>query len=353
MASDIFGQADILPHTSRGIRRDARSSNHLERVRGNEFPMTHYFLRRLGLLLITLLLTSIIIFVITQLLPGDIARIILGREAGKEALDALREDLGLNEPFYLQYGRWLKDFVVGDWGEAISTKTDIFPLVMGRLRNSLMLAAVVLLISIPLAIALGVIAGLNEEKPIDALISLGSLSLVGIPEFVTGLILIQILALGLGWFPANSSIDPEASFSEALPMLILPSLTATFVLLAYIARLTRAGVIEELKKPYVRTAYLKGLPHRVVILKHVLRNALMPTITVVAISFGWMVSGLIVIENVFNYPGLGRLMLFAIQRRDLPLLQAVTLVTVVAFAIGNLVADLLYTYLNPKIRFSF
>ena len=134
-------------------------------------------------------------------------------------------------------------------------------------------------------------------------------------------------------------------------MLVLPALTATFVLLAYIARLTRAGVIEELKQTYVRTAELKGLPHHTVILKHVLRNALLPTITVVAISFGWLISGLIVIENVFNYPGLGRLLVFAIDRRDLPLIQAVTLVTVLAFALANLVADLLYAYFNPRIRY--
>jgi len=137
---------------------------------------------------------------------------------------------------------------------------------------------------------------------------------------------------------------------ESLPMLILPALTATFVLLAYITRLTRAGVVEELKADYTRTAILKGMSRRTVVVKHVLRNALLPTITVIAISFGWLISGLIVIENVFNYPGLGRLMVFAIDRRDLPLLQAVTLVTVLGFAFANLVADLLYAYLNPRIR---
>ena len=151
-------------------------------------------------------------------------------------------------------------------------------------------------------------------------------------------------------FSANSSIRIGTGFVEALPRLILPAVTAVLVLLAYIARLTRAGVIEELKKPYVRTAVLKGLPGRTVTVKHVMRNALLPTITVIAISFGWMISGLIVIENVFNYPGLGRLMVFAIGRHDLPLLQAVTMVTVVAFASANLAADLMYAALNPRIR---
>jgi peptide/nickel transport system permease protein len=312
--------------------------------------MIRYVLRRLGFLLLTLLLTSLIIFVVTQLLPGDIARIILGREAGQAAVEALREELGLNEPLVVQYVSWLGDFVTLDWGRSFSTQADIFPVVMQRLRNSMMLAAVILVISIPLAVILGIVAGLNEDSLIDSAISIGSLSVVGLPEFVTGLVLIQVFALWLGWLPANSSIRLGTGFFEALPMLILPALTATLVLLAYIARLTRAGVIEELHKDYVRTAVLKGLPRDRVTAKHVLRNALLPTITVIAISFGWMISGLIVIENVFNYPGLGRLMVFAIDRRDLPMLQAVTMVTVIAFAGANLLADLLYAYLNPRIR---
>jgi len=171
-----------------------------------------------------------------------------------------------------------------------------------------------------------------------------------LPEFVTGLVLIQVLSFTFHLFPANSSIETGISFWDALPMLVLPALTATLVLLAYIARLTRAGVVEELKRPYVRTATLKGLPRSTVVVKHVLRNALLPTITVIAISFGWLISGLIVIENVFNYPGLGRLLIFAIDRRDLPLLQAITLIAVLGFSLSNLAADLLYAFLNPRIR---
>ncbi len=312
--------------------------------------MFRYTIRRLGFLLLTLLLTSIIIFIITQLLPGDIARVILGREAGEAAIEALREELGLNASLPVQYIRWLGNFAIGDWGTSFSTRSEIYPLVIGRLRNSLMLTVVTMLIAIPLAVSLGVIAGLNENKLVDNLISVASLSVVGLPEFVTGVILIQIFAFQLRLLPPNSSIQPEATFIEALPMLILPALTATLVLLAYIARLTRAGVVEEMKRPYVRTAALKGLPRRVIIIKHVLRNALLPTITVIAISFGWLISGLIVIENVFNYPGLGRLLIFAIDRRDLPLIQAVTMMTVVGFTLANLAADLLYATLNPRIR---
>jgi peptide/nickel transport system permease protein len=324
--------------------------------------MTGYILRRLGFLLLTLLLTSLIVFVITQKLPGDTCRVILGREAGETALENCRDDLGLNDPAVEQYLKWLGNYVQGDWGESFSTKALIRPLVMQRLRNSLRLAAVTLIFAVPLAVTLGVIAGLNADKAIDNAISVGSLSVVGLPEFVTGLVLIQLFAFtindwldksfGIRPFLANSSIQPDATFVDALPALILPAFTATLVLLAYIARLTRAGVLEELGKPYVRTAVLKGLPRRTVVVKHVLRNALLPTITVIAISIGWLISGLIIIENVFNYPGLGRMMVFAIDRRDLPLMQAVVMVTVLAFALANLVADLLYSYLNPRIRLS-
>ena len=312
--------------------------------------MTRYLVRRIGFLALTLLLTSLIVFTVTQFLPGDVARAVLGREAGEEQLEAFREEFGLNDPLPVQYLNWLGDFMRGDWGRSLSTRSEIYPVVMVRLRNSMMLAALTMLIGVPFSVLLGVIAGLNENKVADNTISIGSLSVVGLPEFVTGILLIEIFSRRLGLLPANSSIALDASFTEALPMLILPAITATLVLLAYIARLTRAGVVEELKKPYVRTATLKGISQHSVTFKHVLRNALLPTITVIAISFGWLISGLIVIEIVFNYPGLGRLLVFAIDRRDLPLLQAVTMVTVLGFALANLGADLVYAYLNPRIR---
>jgi peptide/nickel transport system permease protein len=312
--------------------------------------MTRYLLRRLAFLGLTLLLTSLLVFGVTQLLPGDVARVILGREASEAALQTLRAELGLDQPLPVQYLRWLGGFVTGDWGTSFSTGQAIRPLVLERLGNSLMLALLTMVIAVPLSVGLGIVAALKQDKAADGVISIGSLAVVGLPEFITGLVLIQVLALRLRIFPANSSIRPGASFGEALPYLALPALTATLVLLAYITRLTRAGVIEELGKEYVRTATLKGLSRRDVVLKHVLRNALLPTITVVAISFGWLISGLIVIENVFNYPGLGRLMTFAIDRRDLPLMQAITMLTVLGFALANLGADLLYAWLNPRIR---
>lgn len=317
--------------------------------------MSRFLIRRLAFLALTVLLTSLLVFIVTQWLPGDVCRIILGREAGQVAIENCRQELGLDQPLPIQYLNWLGDFLTGNWGISYSTNLPIYPMVMDRLRNSLILALVTLVISVPLAVTLGVIAGLNEDKAIDNTISVGSLAVVGLPEFVTGLVLILVFSfglrdLGLPYLPANSSVNPGATFLEALPMLILPAMTAMLVLLAYIARLTRAGVLAELRQPYVRTADLKGLPRRTVIVKHVLRNALLPTITVIAISIGWLISGLVVIENVFNYPGLGRMMIFAIDRRDLPLLQAVTMVTVLGFAFANLGADLLYGVLNPEIR---
>src|SRR5450432_3471542 len=236
--------------------------------------MPRYLVRRFILLAITLLLASIVVFGLTQLLPGDVASLILGRDARPAALENLRVQLGLNNPIPVQYANWLKGFVVGDWGRSFTGgNSPIRPLVLDRLGNSLRLAGLTVLISVPISILLGVLAGLNENKWIDSLISVLTLSVVGLPEFVTGLVLINVLALGFGWFPASSNIAPGASLGDWLRQLILPAITATFVLMAYVVRMTRAGVIDEMKKPYVRTAILKGLPQRQVIFKHVLRNA--------------------------------------------------------------------------------
>ena len=313
--------------------------------------MTRYILRRLLLLIVTLLITSALIFGLTQLLPGDVARLLLGREASPQALEAFREQFGLNDPVPVQYVNWLMGFISGDWGQSFSSgNPDVRPLVLARLGNSMRLALLTLVLSIPLSIALGVLAALRENSLIDSIISVVSLSVVGLPEFGTGLVLINIFALGLGVFPATAPVRETYTLAEWLRVLFLPALTATLVLLGYITRMTRAGVIDELKKPYVRTAVLKGLPAHVVIFKHVLRNALLPTITVIAISFGWLIGGLVVIENVFNYPGLGALLVEAVRQKNIPLLQAIVMMTVLAFAIANLIADLLYALLNPRIR---
>jgi peptide/nickel transport system permease protein len=312
--------------------------------------MTAYLIRRVLFFGLTLLLTSLIVFAAVRLLPGDVETAVLGRGAEPAARAALREELGLDLPFFMQYGNWLGGFLSGDWGKSYAMRLPIMPLVMERLGNSLRLALIAMLIAVPPSVLLGLFAGLNEGKPFDTIFSLGSLILVGIPEFVMGILLINVVALGWGILPPSASVPPDASFGEALPRLILPSLTAAAVLLAYIGRLTRVGVIAEMRRTYVRTAVLKGLRWRQVIFKHVLRNALLPTITVIAISLGWLISGLVVIENVFAYPGLGRLMVFAIQQRDLPLILGGVMIAVTVFALANLIADLLYAALNPRIR---
>jgi len=313
--------------------------------------MLRFLVRRTLLLVVTMLITSAVIFALTQLLPGDIARLILGRDAGEAALEALREEVGLNDPVPVQYVNWLTGFVTGDWGRSFSSgNPPVRPLVLARLGNSLRLMLMTLGISIPLSIILGVIAALRENTWIDSSISVVSLSVVGLPEFVTGLVLINVLALELDWFPATSLVSGDFQFGDWLRILFLPALTATLVLLGYVSRMTRAGVLEEIRKPYVRTATLKGLPRWKIIFKHVLRNALLPTITVIAISIGWLIGGVVVIESVFSYPGLGALLVEAVKQKNLSLLQACVMVIIFFFALANLIADILYAVLNPRIR---
>lgn len=313
--------------------------------------MLRYMFRRVSTLILTLIITSLIVFALTQLLPGDIARLVKGREASAETVKAFNERFGLDQPATVQYLKWATGFVTGDWGNSyIDPNAPVRPLVMDRLTNSLRLAIYTLLISIPVSILFGVIAALNRDRFIDNAISVLSLSVVGLPEFVTGIVLINIFALGFGWFDATAHINDPMSFGDWMRILTLPAITASFVLIGYITRMTRVGTIEELKKSYVRTAILKGLPRRRIIFRHVLPNALLPTITVIAISIGWLMGGIVVIENVFNYPGMGSELVRAINRKDIPLLQAITVLIVFIFALSNLVADLLYAALNPRIR---
>lgn len=312
--------------------------------------MISYLIRRLGFIILVLILASIIIFAVTQLLPGDVASIILGQFATEAALANLREELGLNRPLPVQYWDWATGFIRGDWGDSLVSRVPIRPMVMQRLGNSAMLAGLALLIYVPLGIVFGVIAALKRDKWPDQLITGVSMAFVGLPEFVSGLLLISFLAIGLEWFPANSSINPDSTFREALPSLILPAITVSLTGLGYIARMTRSGTIDVLRTDYVRAADLKGLPARQVLIKHVLRNSLLPTVTVVAMGIGWLLGGLIVTEAVYGYPGLGRLIVYGIQRQDLPLIQASSMIIVAIYSFSNLAADILYGFLNPRIR---
>ena len=313
--------------------------------------MTIYLLRRIGFILLTLFLASIIIFAATQVLPGDVAQVMLGKFATEKALANLREELGLNRPAYVQYFDWLGRFVTGDWGNSMVSRQPVRPLITARIRNSAMLAVVALVFYVPLGIVFGVIAALNREKPLDQIISGFSMAFVGLPEFVSGLLLISAFAFGLSILPANSSIAPGTSFIKAFPSLILPAITVSLTGLGYITRMTRASTIDVLNTDYVRAADLKGLPHRRVLGRHVLRNSLLPTVTVVAMGIGYLVGGLIIAEAVFGYPGLGRLIVYGIQRRDVILIQACSMVVVMAYSISNLIADILYSILNPRIRY--
>lgn len=312
--------------------------------------MTSYLIRRIGFIIITLIIASIIIFTVTQFLPGDVAGIILGQFATETAIENLREELGLNRPLHIQYLSWAGGFIRGDWGNSLASRMPIRPIVMERLGNSAMLAGMALLIYVPLGIILGVIAALKRDKLPDQLISGVSMAFVGLPEFVSGLLLITFLAIGLEWFPANSSINPDTPFREAFPYLVLPAITVSLTGLGYIARMTRSGTIDVLRADYVRAADLKGLPAWQVLIKHVLRNSLLPTVTVVAMGIGWLLGGLIVTEAVYGYPGLGRLIVYSIQRQDLPMIQACSMIVVAVYSISNLIADILYGLLNPRIR---
>lgn len=313
--------------------------------------MARYILRRLGFIALTMLLASILIFAATQIIPGDIATMILGRFATEEAKSALREELGLNRPLIIQYLDWLWGFIRGDWGRSLSTDALVTEVVFERLRNSAILAACAFVIYVPLGIIFGLIAGLRRNSWVDNTLSVGSLAFIGLPEFVSGVILIYVFALQLAWLPAQSMVDYSLGFIPNIPMLVLPAITISLTSLAYILRMQRSSTVEVLEMDYVRTANLKGLSARQVLFGHVLRNALLPTVTVVAIGIGWLVGGLIITETVFSYPGLGRMLLFAIQRRDLPLIQAVAMIIVIIVGLANLAADIIYAYLNPRIAY--
>jgi len=315
--------------------------------------VTRYIFRRLFLLLVTLLVTSFLIFALTNLLPGDIARLVLGRDASPTAIENFEQKFGLDRPPLAQYVDWLGGFVTADWGRSFTAgNPPVRALVLSRLVNSLRLAGMTLAIVIPLSLLLGVVAALREGSWADSTISVASLSVVGLPEFVTAIVLINVFALALGWLPATAYITETMSFLEWIRLLILPALTASLVLIGYITRMTRAGMLEELKKPYVRTATLKGIPYRRVVFAHALRNALLPTIAVIALSIGWLMGGLVVIENVFNFPGIGSLLVTAVTQKNLPVLQAISVLIVFFYASANLVADLLFALLNPRIRLS-
>jgi len=314
--------------------------------------MGQFILRRLLLMLFTLVMISLLVFSAIEIVPGDAAQMILRQQATPETLEALRARLGLDQPAYVRYFTWINGVARGDWGESLIMNVPVGPLLAQRLRNSLALAVIVLLVANPLGILAGVIAGLNPGRWADHSITAFTLFAVSFPPFGTAIFLITVMASWLRWLPASSLIPPDANLWESARFLVLPVLTLTLGMLAHVARHTRSSLIDVMGSDYMRTAKSKGLPRRTTVFRHALRNALLPTISVVALNVGWLLSGVVLVESVFAYPGMGRLMLQAIQTRDLPVLQAVTLASAAIYALANLGADLLYRWLNPRLRHS-
>ena len=315
--------------------------------------MMKTFRKEIGYILLTLLVASIIIFFLVEIMPGDVAQMILGRAATPEALVGLRAHLGLNKPAYVRYLVWLSHFVRGDFGESVfMTGVKIAPLILRKSLNSIILAGFGLIILVPVSLLGGIIAGLNKGKWIDHVISILGLLLMSLPSFVTGIILILIFSVSWRVLPTSSNIPPGETLFSSLERIILPAFSVTLVMFGYIVQMMRSSMIQELESNYVRTAILKGLPRNYVIFKHVIRNALLPSITVIGMNIGWLFGGLIVVETLFAFPGIGYLMYSAIQMRDMPLIEASAMLITLVYVVSSVTTDLLYSFLNPRIRYS-
>jgi peptide/nickel transport system permease protein len=313
--------------------------------------MSRFVAKRVGLALITLVLLSILVFAIAQLLPGNIGRNIQGPFATQQSVDAFNHSLGLDRPIYDQYATWVDNVLHGNLGNSYQyTGSSVWSLLGPALVNSLKLAALAFVLVVPLAIVGGVFAGLREGRASDRFITVTGLSLTSVPEFVSAIVLIVIFGVVLKWLPVTAQAPAGAGFFTEVQHLLLPAFALVMVLFGYIARMARAGTIEALDADYTRTASLKGLSQRTVIRKHVLRNALLPTIAVIASQTGYLIGGLVVIEKVFNYPGIGQRIYTAATNKDFAVLEAGLLIVGVVYLVATLSADILYALLNPRIR---
>jgi peptide/nickel transport system permease protein len=312
--------------------------------------VTGYLLKRLGLTILTLILLSLIIFLAGNVLPGNPGRAILGNFASQSAVVALNHRLGVDRPLINQYWSWASGIVHGDLGTSYQFTAPVSSFLFPALGRSLKLALLAFVLVVPLSILGGVVAALNRGRPVDRVISVTGLSLSSLPEFVSGVVLIVVFAIELKWLPYPANPPAGASVPSQVRYLLLPAIVLVLVLFGYIMRMARAGTIEALDSDYVRTATLKGLPRSVVIRRHVLRNSLLPTITVIATQTGYLIGGLVIVETLFNYPGLGRLILTAATDKDFPMLEAGVLTIGIVYLVATLVADILYTLLNPRIR---
>lgn len=316
-----------------------------------EDVIARFLLKRFALSVITLLVLSVIVFAAAQLLPGDIGRNVLGPFASPHDVKLFNHAHGVDRPITTQYWDWISHFVRGDFGESLQYNVPVAHLLGPSLVNSLKLAALAFVLVVPISLLGGVVAALRRNRLTDRVITVAGLSLTSIPEFVTAIVLIVIFGVVLKWLPVSATAPPGSGAFTQIKYLLLPSLALVAVLFGYIARITRAGVIEAIDADYTRTAYLKGLGTRRVLLRHVLRNSLLPTIAVVATQTGYLIGGLLVIEKLFNYNGIGQRIYTAATYKDFTFLQSVVLIVGIVYLTATLLADILYSLLNPRIRF--
>ncbi len=314
--------------------------------------MARFIAKRFVLSLITLVILSVIVFAASSLLPGDIGRNVLGPFADQHSVDLYNHKVGADKPLLTQYWNWISRFAQGNMGESQQYQVPVWSLLGGSLSNSLKLAAEAFVLVVPLSILGGVSAALRRGRLADRAITITGLSLTAVPEFVSAIFLIVIFGVLLKWLPVNAQWPSGTSVFGQMKYLLLPSLALVMVLFGYIARMARAGTIEALDADYTRTAFLKGLSTPVVIRRHVLRNSLLPTIAVIATQMGYLIGGLLVIEKLFNYNGIGQRIYLAAQNKDVTLLQSGVLIVGLVYLVATFSADLLYSILNPRIRFA-
>ncbi|WP_110706988.1 ABC transporter permease [Salinicola sp. CR57] len=305
---------------------------------------------RLGASLLTLFLVSLVIFAITSLLPGDTAQQILGQFATPEQVAALREQLGLNQPAIVRYWHWLSGFVTGDLGQSASNGMAVAQLINDRLPNSLILAGITTLVSVPIAITMGVVAAMCRGGLIDRLLNLVTLSMVAVPEFLVATLAVLIFAVQLNWLPALSYVSTVDSLGDAMKIYAMPVLTLCCVLIAQMARMTRAALIDQLDSPYVEMAQLKGVPPIRRVMRHALPNAVGPIANAVALSLSYLLGGVIIVETIFNYPGIASLMVDAVSNRDLSLVQACAMLFCGTYLVLVMLADICAILSNPRLR---
>jgi len=306
--------------------------------------MWRYLLQRVLGALITILGVLTIVFLLLRLIPGDPARLVAGLTASQEEVEAVRQRLGLNESLLVQYSIFLGNIVQGDLGTSLYTNKPVMSDIAERLPYTFQLALVTMTLTMLLGLPLGILSATREKTWMDYVISVGSLLGISLPSYALGLLLIVIFAVQLKWLPA-------AGASDGIRSLILPSFTLSLIFLAVITRITRGAMLEALRQDYVRTARAKGLPARQVLTRHALRNALLPVVTVLGLQFGGLMSGAVLTETVFGWPGVGLLLTDSIFNRDYPMVQGVVLFIAVVFVFVNLAVDLLYAAIDPRIRY--